>query len=71
MKNLFKSKTMLLNAAALALSVGSTYSNALPAVDPHVQVGVLAGVNLLLRLVTHQPLDLPSVVSDLLRLRKR
>ena len=69
MKNPFKSKTMLLNAAALALSVGSTYSSALPAVDPHVQVGVLAGVNLLLRLVTHQPLDLPRVVSDLLRRR--
>jgi len=69
MKNPFKSKTMLLNAAALALSVVSTYSSALPAVDPHVQVVVLAGVNLLLRLVTHQPLDLPSVVSDLLRRR--
>ena len=69
MKNLFKSKTMLLNAAALALSVGSTYSSALPAVDPHVQLGVLAVTNLLLRIVTHQPLDLPSVVSDLLRRR--
>ena len=69
MKNPFKSKTMLLNAAALALSVASAYSSALPAVDPHVQVGVLAGVNLLLRLVTHQPLDLPAVLSDLLRRR--
>ena len=69
MKNPFNSKTLLLNAAALALSVGSTYSSALPAIDPHVQLGVLAGVNLLLRLVTHQPLDLPSVLSDLLRRR--
>jgi len=69
MKNPFKSKTLLLNFAALALSVGSSYSSALPAVDPHVQVGVLAGVNLLLRLVTRQPLDLPGVVSDLLRRR--
>ena len=69
MKNPFKSKTMLLNAAALALSVASTYGSALPAVDPHVQLGVLAGVNLLLRIVTHQPLDLPSVLSDLLRRR--
>ena len=69
MKNPFKSKTMLLNAAALALSVGTTYSSALPAVDPQVQLGVLAGVNLLLRLVTHQPLDLGSVLSDLLRRR--
>ena len=69
MKNPFKSKTMLLNAAALALSVGSTYSSALPAVDPHVQLGVLAVANLLLRLVTHQPLDLPAVLSDLLRRR--
>jgi hypothetical protein len=69
MKNPFKSKTMLLNAAALALSVGSTYSSALPAIDPGVQLGVLAVANLLLRLVTHQPLDLPSVVSDLLRRR--
>lgn len=69
MKNPFKSKTLLLNFAALALSVGSSYSSALPDVDPHVQVGVLAGVNLLLRLVTHQPLDLPAVLSDLLRRR--
>ena len=69
MKNLFKSKTIMLNAAALALSVGSTYSSALPAVDPHVQLGVLAAVNLLLRIVTHQPLDLPAVLSDLLRRR--
>ena len=69
MKNPFKSKTLLLNAAALALSVASAYSSALPVVDPHVQLGVLAGVNLLLRLVTHQPLDLPAVLSDLLRRR--
>ena len=69
MKNPFKSKTMLLNAAALALSVGSTYSSALPAIDPHVQLGVLAVANLLLRLVTHQPLDLPAVLADLLRRR--
>jgi hypothetical protein len=69
MKNPFKSKTMLLNAAALALSVASTYGSALPVVDPHVQMGVLAVVNLLLRIVTHQPLDLPAVLSDLLRRR--
>lgn len=69
MKNPFKSKTLLLNAAALALSVGSSYSSALPVVDPHVQMGVLAGVNLLLRLVTHQPLDLPMVLMSLLRRR--
>ena len=69
MKHPFKSKTLLLNVAAIALSVGSSYSSALPAVDPHVQVGVLAGVNLLLRLVTHQPLDLPAVLASLLRRR--
>ena len=69
MKNPFKSKTLLLNVAALALSVGSSYSSALPAVDPHVQLGVLAVANFMLRLVTRQPLDLPGVVSDLLRRR--
>ena len=69
MKNLFKSKTMLLNAAALALSVGSTYSSALPEVDPNVQVGVLAIVNLFLRIVTHQPLYLPDILAGLLRRR--
>lgn len=69
MKKAFVSKTMWFNAAAVLLSVANTYGKVLPDVDPNVQVGAIAGVNLLLRLVTRQPLDLPGVVSDLLRRR--
>ena len=69
MKKAFVSKTMWFNAAAVLLSVANTYGKVLPDVDQHVQVGAIAGVNLLLRLVTSQPLDLPGVVSDLLRRR--
>ena len=69
MKKAFVSKTMWFNAAAVLLSVANSYGNVLPDVDQNVQIGAIAGVNLLLRLVTRQPLDLPGVVSDLLRRR--
>jgi len=69
MKKAFVSKTMWFNTAAVLLSVANSYGRVLPDVDTNVQVGAIAGVNLLLRLVTRQPLDLPGVVSDLLRRR--
>jgi hypothetical protein len=69
MKKPSLSKTMWFNAAAIALSVANSYGRVLPDVDTNVQVGAIAGVNLLLRLVTRQPLDLPAVLSDLLRRR--
>tara|TARA_R110000868_G_scaffold181331_4_gene422251 strand:+ start:7784 stop:7993 length:210 start_codon:yes stop_codon:yes gene_type:complete len=69
MKKAFLSKTMWFNAAAVLLSVANNYGQVLPDVDQNIQVGAIAGVNLLLRLVTSQPLDLTGVVSDLLRRR--
>lgn len=69
MKNPFVSKTIWFNAAALLLSVANNYGQVLPAVDPGIQVGVMAGANLLLRLITHQPIDLPTVLASLLRRR--
>jgi hypothetical protein len=69
MKKPFLSKTMWFNTAAVLLSVANSYGRVLPDVDQNVQVGAIAGVNLLLRLVTRQPLDLPSMLSDFLRRR--
>ena len=69
MKNPFVSKTMWFNAAALLLSVANNYAEVLPPVDPNAQVGAIAGVNLLLRLVTRQPLYLAGMLAGLLRRR--
>ena len=68
MKSIFKSKTFWLNAVAIGCSVGGQFP--LPEVNPNVTMGVVASANIVLRLLTKQPVGLPEILAAIGKAKK-
>ncbi len=57
-KNYLKSKTLWANMLALVLIVAQLFGIVPAVIDPEKQAGLLAILNLILRLITKQPISL-------------
>lgn len=57
-KSIFSSKTFWFNVLTLVVTYGGTLTNALPAEFAQYAIGVVAIANVLLRLITTQPVTI-------------